>query len=706
MENNNSFTVSEKVLFNTARSSLINICLIALLITGYLVLPMYIMRIIKTGWQPVTINHIVILLIGTFIIVLRNRFSLLVRTITLIGISISSSYFGLFSFGIVGSAFFGMGLFGCIVAALVIGKRAGFILLTVSTILFIFYTNYVFSKNGLHIIRFLTSYVQSKTAWYNALSGFILPIFMLIMGIGEMHKIIKKYIATIDIKNKELDMQNRFRAALFNTTDSFVIITDSKGLISDINKACETATGYSLNDVINKSFIDTFLFENKALDFTTLFNENNKKRYEIKWINKYGNPHLINFTLNPIRFDQGTISHWFISGIDMTEYRELEGKFIQSQKMESIGKLAGGVAHDFNNFLTGIIGSTEMLKFSLDEENLNKNQEYIDIILNAGNKASSLVKKLLNFSRVESGPTELFDIEIAINDTVALLKRSIKNTITINTSIDSKVPLIIKGENAQLVNALLNLGINSRDAMEKNGGSITYSAKKVFLSSNTFPEDNISDGYYVQLDVTDTGSGIPKHLYNKVFDPFFTTKEQGKGTGLGLSSVYGTVKRHKGIIKLYSEIDIGTKFSLFLPLSESQPNNKKIMKSIISNMTQWKILLVDDEEIIRKNTSNLLKDFSHTVTTAQNGIEALSHLEKNIFNLVILDWIMPQMNGAQTLEQIKQLYPNMKVIVSSGFGTNSGLLKNASEHKEIFFLAKPYTPEELLSLISEIQNTL
>ena len=146
MENNNSFTVSEKVLFNTARSSLINICLIALLITGYLVLPMYIMRIIKTGWQPVTINHIVILLIGTFIIVLRNRFSLLVRTITLIGISISSSYFGLFSFGIVGSAFFGMGLFGCIVAALVIGKRAGFILLTVSTILFIFYTNYVFSK--------------------------------------------------------------------------------------------------------------------------------------------------------------------------------------------------------------------------------------------------------------------------------------------------------------------------------------------------------------------------------------------------------------------------------------------------------------------------------------------------------------------------------------------------------------------------------
>jgi nitrogen-specific signal transduction histidine kinase/CheY-like chemotaxis protein len=390
----------------------------------------------------------------------------------------------------------------------------------------------------------------------------------------------------------------------------------------------------------------------------------------------------------------------------MTEYRELEKKFIQAQKMESIGKLAGGVAHDFNNFLTGIIGSAEMLKLTANSNDNPDNNEYLDTILTAGNKASSLVKQLLNFSRLESGPTEIINIETIIDDTTALLKRSIKQQILLEKQI-SDSDIFIRGENAQIVNALLNLGINARDSIENNG-KITISARKVHLKPSDFPEDEISYGFYARIDVNDTGSGIPKHLIDKIFDPFFTTKEQGKGTGLGLSSVYGTIKRHKGIIKVYSEPGIGTTFSLFIPLTEVDPKHpKKIMNSIIKNMNPCNILLVDDEEVIRKNTAKLLRDFSHSVITAENGLDALGIIRNtdNKFDIVILDWIMPKMNGDETLRIIRSLYPDLKVLVSSGFGTDKKLLESAAAYSKVFFLAKPYTPEEILEVISEMQNT-
>jgi hypothetical protein len=226
-------------LLDTARSHLVNICLITLLITGFAVLPMQISRVINSGLNPVSINHFFILSIGTPIILLRKKFSLLIRTITLLGISLLSSYFGLFSFGIVGSGFFGMGLVGCTVAALVIGKWLGFTILVLSAFIFLAFTQHVFYSESSIIIPVLQRYVSTKGAWYNALSGFVLPVFMLIMGIDEMHKILRQYIKKIDISGRELDRENRFRAALFNTTDSFVIITDSCGNITDINSACE-----------------------------------------------------------------------------------------------------------------------------------------------------------------------------------------------------------------------------------------------------------------------------------------------------------------------------------------------------------------------------------------------------------------------------------------------------------------------------------
>lgn len=692
--------ISEQMLYD-ARSRLLNTCLFILLIVGYLVIPTYIKRIIEFGWQPVSIVHFIILSIGTPIIIFRKKLSVTTRAIAMLGISFASAFAALMSFGIIGSGFFGMAIMGCTVAALTLGRIPGLAALFLSTAFYI--TVMIFLFNGSYSLPIdAATYGLSRTSWIMALSGYILPLLLLIFGIDEMHKILKDFIQTIIYKSREIQDQNFFRSALFDSTDALLLVTDNKGIIIELNRACSEATGLTKSDVQGKSFADIFLSEvNNDLNIIA---ESPSPRRENLCPSKNGRELIVNWGAKPVTLHNNEVTHYIISGVDVTENRNLEKKLRHSQKLESIGKLAGGIAHDFNNMLTGIMGSAELLSSRLeDSSNLKK---FSNTIIDTSRRASSLTRQLLSFARIESGPSELIDINSIIRDTIKLLERSIKGNIKITSSLPDSM-IVINGEAAQIINALLNLGMNSRDAITHDG-IIDYSVTVCQIDEDYAANAglDIVPGNYALIKVTDNGTGIPREFHDRIFDPFFTTKSAGEGTGLGLSSVYGTIKRHAGTVKFYSEPGAGTTFSIYLPVISKELITEDSLPPEEIEIQPWRIMAIDDEDAVRENIAGLLTDFTHQVTTAVNGKDALNifSADPEAFDLIILDWIMPVMNGEETLTSIRKIRPDIPVIISSGFGVNHEKLKIIEKTDRVKFLAKPYRQEELLQMIYSIQK--
>ncbi|MGL1891465.1 MAG: response regulator [Spirochaetaceae bacterium] len=378
----------------------------------------------------------------------------------------------------------------------------------------------------------------------------------------------------------------------------------------------------------------------------------------------------------------------------------LQDQLQQSRKMDAIGQLAGGVAHDFNNMLTGIIGAAQLLQNpirNLDEKGL----AYVEMILDASNRASDLTTKLLAFGRKGKIISTSIDIHTIVDDTLALFNRSIDKKIRISASKNAEQSTVI-GDNTALQNSLLNLGINASHAMP-DGGELTIETRNIILNNNycnSSPFD-ISEGNYIEITIRDTGNGITPDNINKIFEPFFTTKKQGEGTGLGLASVYGTIQDHHGVINVYSEIGIGTVFNLYLPCSDDVVKKNPMEKIVLEGAGQ--VLLVDDEELVRMTGKYTLEEMGYKVILAENGLEAIDIFEKNFhdIDLVILDMIMPKMNGTEAFEKMKKIDENCKIIISSGFTKDENL--NELRKKGLTgFIQKPFRDYELSKLLSEI----
>lgn len=369
----------------------------------------------------------------------------------------------------------------------------------------------------------------------------------------------------------------------------------------------------------------------------------------------------------PLRDASGAVVGVLGMSENITEHKRLEGQLRQAQKMEAIGQLAGGIAHDFNNLLGGIMGYAELLLDSLSHDE-NSSADVREII-DTSQRAADLVAQLLAFSRRGKIQSITVDVHEVIDKAVKLLEHTIDRKIVIEREFKASARLT-SGDPTQLQNAILNLAVNARDAMP-DGGTLTFATDLVTLNDDFCCQHGLyaGGGVYIEVSVTDTGIGMDKEILSQIFEPFFTTKGVGKGTGLGLAAVYGIVREHSGAISVVSEPGQGSIFRVYLPVAEVETEATPDTESEQLTPCRATILIVDDEDSIRKTAARMLADLGYEVVTARNGREALQLYNacSDDIDLIILDVVMPIMNGRETLEELRKINSEVKVLMSSGF---------------------------------------
>lgn len=392
----------------------------------------------------------------------------------------------------------------------------------------------------------------------------------------------------------------------------------------------------------------------------------------------------------------------FILYEDITEQKQLEAQYQQSQKMEAVGTLAGGISHDFNNLLQSILGYCQLLLFKKQKEDpeFNKLKE----IERATIRASELTLQLLTFSRKVESKLRPVNLNHQVEHVHKILKRTIPKMIDIELHLEKNLK-IINADPAQIEQVLMNLAVNARDAIREEGRLIIETENLTLNEEYCKTHLGTHPGEYVLLIVSDTGHGMDKETADHIFEPFFTTKGLGKGTGLGLSMVYGIVNSHGGHITCYSEPEEGTTFKIYLPVIGAEIGEQVTEKEeeIIPEGGNEGILLVDDEEFIRNLGEEMLTKFGYRVFTAPDGESALKLYQekKKKISLIILDLIMPGMGGRKCLEEFRKMNPWLKVVIASGHSVN-GHVKEILENGAKGFISKPYDVNQMLKIIREV----
>ena len=384
-----------------------------------------------------------------------------------------------------------------------------------------------------------------------------------------------------------------------------------------------------------------------------------------------------------------------------TELKKIEVQLLQAQKMESIGTLAGGIAHDFNNILSGILGYAQLAEINID--NSVKEKEYIFQIIKNTHRAAELVQQILTFSRQSEYQKQPFKIYIGLKEALKLLRSTIPTTIEIKTKIDSKAMAL--ADPTKIHQLIMNLCTNAYHAMRETGGLMTVSLTDTKISkTKRVKGKKIPAGNYFKLEVSDTGHGMDEKTLEKVFDPYFTTKQVGKGTGLGLALVQAIVDEHDGFLNVYSEINKGTNFYIYLPIirQETEPETSTI-KTTFSLKGNEKIMFVDDEESIREITKEFLEKMGYKVSLFENGIEAYKAFEKNPhqFDLTITDMTMPGMAGHKLAAELLKIRPGFPILLCTGFSENISEEKAASIGIKGFLL-KPIAMQDLSQKIRKV----
>ncbi len=402
----------------------------------------------------------------------------------------------------------------------------------------------------------------------------------------------------------------------------------------------------------------------------------------------------------PVKEPGGLVTRVAGVAADITMQRQLEAQLRQTQKLESIGLLAGGVAHDFNNWLTVISGSTELLLEMKQGE--ADTVELREEIRHAGDRAATLTRQLLAFSRQEVVEPRVADLNSVVVDTEKLLRRLIGEDIALSTRLESGIGQV-RIDSGQWSQVLLNLAVNARDAMPRGGRLSIETAGVTLTAAETEGMPPLTPGHYVQLMVADTGVGMSPAVRSRIFEPFFTTKERGMGTGLGLSVVHGIVSQSGGFIDVTSEPGLGTIFRIYLPVVQSAAQGGHPAESSLVLRGQETILLVEDEEMIRRVATRSLWAEGYTVLQAANGREAVrvAAEHKRVIHLLLTDVILPELDGRQAAGQIVQRRSEVRVLYTSGY-TDDAVVRHGVLHADVAFLRKPYTPLVLLQKVGQV----
>ena len=385
--------------------------------------------------------------------------------------------------------------------------------------------------------------------------------------------------------------------------------------------------------------------------------------------------------------------------------RKHEEQLRQSQKMEAVGRLAGGVAHDFNNLLTAILGYSQLMQARLDQSSpLHREGEEIQ---KAGQRAASLTRQLLAFSRKQVLQPKVLDLNTVVTDIDKMLARLIGEDIEMIAFPDPKLGRV-KADPGQIEQVIMNLAINARDAMPQGGKLIIQTSNVSLEDSYTSKRSlNLKPGPYVMLAVTDTGYGIDQKILPHIFEPFFTTKEQGKGTGLGLSTVYGIVNQSGGDIWVETDTGRGTTFKIYLPRVDNPAEEQQASEQRESLFSVSEtVLLVEDEDVVRNLVREILKMNGYNVLQAANGREALPICEQHVgpIHLMLTDVVMPQMGGRELAERVASLRPEMKVLFMSGY-TDDAIVHYGVLDSGVAFIQKPFTPDSLARKVRDMLDS-
>ncbi len=499
--------------------------------------------------------------------------------------------------------------------------------------------------------------------------------------------------------------ERKFRS-LFEQAGGYCLILDpntSDGIpvIVDANEAACRIHGYTREEFIGRPVADIDDDEGKRLVKTRTAEIMTGKPFYVENIHLRKDGTTFPAAVNAARIDIAGEPPFILSvEYDLTAHRKMQERLRQSEKMTAIGQLAGGIAHDFNNQLAGILGYAELLKNRLEDEKLSR---FAANIKKSAGRANELTKQLLAFSRKGKN----LSIPVCLHDVIAevadILEHSIDKRIAVQQNLKATNATIM-GDPDQLQNALLNIAINARDAMPEGGGLLfeteTVTLTDSFLKANSL---DLSPGTYLKVSITDSGCGMDAETQKHIFEPFFTTKKEGKGTGMGLASVYGAIRNHKGAVNVYSEVGQGSTFRLYLPLAEAAQDEHD-MADVGKPITgSARILLVDDEEIVREIGSDMLGDLGYTVTTCRNGREAVAHYQQHWqdIDLVILDMVMPELDGRDTFAAMKMINPNIRAILSSGYSIN-GKAQRILDDGVMAFIGKPFELDKLAKTVAQV----
>ena len=501
--------------------------------------------------------------------------------------------------------------------------------------------------------------------------------------------------------------EENLKATLDSIGDG-VITTDIEGRIIRMNHVAEQLTGWQfsasegktllsgikLMDAENKEPIDAPL--NRVLEAQEPLHLCD----QMIMITRDGKRRFIATTCSQIRSGSGNLAGAVLAFRDITEQTRIEDQLRQSHKMDALGQLAGGVAHDFNNMLAAIMGAAELLSVKLPDD--SEHLKFVKMIINSAEKAAGLTDKLLSFSRKGKLLSTPIDVHGSITDGTTMLQRSIDKRVEIILGLNAEITTVI-GDPAQLQSMIINLGVNAGHAMP-SGGQLSITTNNIELGEEYCRNSSfeMSPGLYIEINFEDTGVGIEDKLLDRIFDPFFTTKAVGVGTGLGLAAVYGAIKEHFGAITVFSEQNEGTTFHILLPVnSEATVGTKLNIEDLHTG--SGTILVVDDESIIRRTVKHTLNDMGYTVLLAEDGVDALDVYGRNQehIDLVLLDMIMPKMNGEDTFRALRKLDPSAKVIMASGFTKEAGIIE-LKKQGLLGFMKKPYRRIDINRILTKI----
>jgi PAS domain S-box-containing protein len=506
------------------------------------------------------------------------------------------------------------------------------------------------------------------------------------------------------------ETERRFRILVEGVTDYAIFMLDPTGTIVNWNLGAQRIKGYAPHEIIGQHFSRFYTENDQAnrVPYKALETAARTGKFEAEgWrVRKDGTQFWASVVINAIRDSNGEVVGFAKVTRDLTERKAAQERLQQSQKMEGIGQLTGGVAHDFNNLLTVILGNLEALQRHLHDDDFDVEglKRSADNAMRGARRAESLTQRLLAFSRQQPLEPKSIDLGRLVTGMSDLLRRTLGEQISVETVLAGGLWRAMADPN-QLEVAIVNLAVNARDAMV-NGGKLTIETANVHLDDRyASAQVEVLPGQYVMLAVTDNGMGMPAEVKAKAFDPFFTTKEVGHGTGLGLSQVYGFVKQSRGHVKIYSEVGEGTTVKIYLPryAAPAQDAEEEMVRPLARGKNRETVLVVEDDEDVRSYSTESLRDLGYSVLEASSARTALQMLESHPQVAVLFtDVGLPGgMNGRQLAEEARRLHPNLKVLFTTGYARNA-IVHEGRLDAGVELLTKPFTQAELSEKLRNI----